>query len=153
MSNTKQKKSIKSKPTLDFNDELFSSDITKISKELKKELQDQNLAWRFIDYKKYMDLGGYHPRGWKAYKQKRGNSDILDTEAARYGANPDGFMRRGTLVLAVRSQELNTEHKAYLKNRASRYAVSVEKQQKNELRQRAKEARLDTRIVDGYEDK
>ena len=147
------RKPIKQRPKASFEDAEFSSDITKISDELKAELKEQNYAYRWVDYLKMKTMDGYHPRGWQLYRRPKEKSDIIDNSEARLGSNPDRLIRRGTLVLAVRSEELNLKHKVYLRNRASRYAANAKAQRKEDLIRTAKQHNLDTTIVDGYEDK
>jgi len=151
---TKQgKKPLASKPkptsTLVNHDEIFGNPLT-ISPELQKELDSQGLVPRFIDYKQIKDMDGYHTKGWKVYRKKK--SDIIDSQEFKLGSAPDGIIRRGSLVLAVKTKEEASKHRRYLDERASLQRSSFQKDAANKFKQDLKNARLDSQVIEGYED-
>jgi hypothetical protein len=133
-------------PFLNPND--IFGDATSLSPELKKELEDQGLVPRWVSYKQMKAMDGYHAKGWRVYKRK--NDDIIDNQEFRLGGSPDGYVRRGDMVLAVKTVEDWKRHKDYLAAKAERYSKSVRKQQVDDLRKLAKE--LNTTVVEGYDD-
>jgi hypothetical protein len=70
---------------------------------LKKELEDQDLEYRFVDFKQAKALGGASRAGWRVYKRKSPDPRIQGIESL---ADPDGLVRKGTLVLAVKHKQL-----------------------------------------------
>lgn len=129
----------------------FDDDITKIEPAILKEIKEKGLVPRWVDYLRMKDMDGYHPKGWTLYKRTPGGT--MSSQEAQNGRNPDGLVRRGTLVLAVRSVEFNEKHKAYLKDRASQYVVKSRRQQAADLQRKARQHNIDTRVTEGYEDK
>lgn len=138
----------KVKGASDYND-IFGNPLT-ISPELKKEIKDQGLAHRFIDYKRYKEMDGYHSRGWKVYKRK--NTSSKNSDEFTHGSNPDGYVRRGTVILAVRPVEINEKHKQVLKNKAELYSRKKRRKNAKDLRQMADEGGLDTMVSEDYGD-
>jgi len=127
-------------------DDIFGNPL-KISDELVKELAEKNLVGRFGDYKKLSEFGGYHPKGWVIYRRTPGDLK----QASDFNATPDGIIRRGSCVLMVKSVEDNKKHRDYLDDKAANYGRAHKKQAADKMRQQAKQARMDTQIVDDYE--
>jgi hypothetical protein len=119
---------------------------------LKKSLRTQNLGYRFIDAKRYYENGGYHPKGWAAYRVKTSPSATMDTQSFGLGRDPEGVFRRGTTILAVKPMEQVEEHRRILRERSNRASKGVNKQKADELRQMARDADLDAHIQEGYEE-
>jgi hypothetical protein len=115
-----------------------------------KALKAKGLAYRFVSAAKLQQNAGYHERGWTPIKRK----DIegygtLDT----FGADPEGYVRRGDLVLAVRPQALNDKHKAYIAQEANRGNHS-QKSQAKELREFVKNSGAEgITVIEGYDEK
>jgi hypothetical protein len=70
--------------------------------ELKAELDAQGLVGRWLSAKKVYDNQGYHPKGWRVYKRK--NAGLTSNEFST-GKDPDGVVRRGDLILGVKTVE------------------------------------------------
>lgn len=66
---------------------------------LKKELEEQGLEWRFIDFKQARLNGGRSRSGWIIYKRQSVDPRLQGIESL---ADPDGLVRQGSLVLAVK---------------------------------------------------
>lgn len=141
--------SAKPNPAVPKYGDLFG-DATTLSEELKKELEEQGLVGRWVDYKRLKEMDGYHTKGWILFRRKK--SDIIDSQEFRFGQNPDGIVRRGSMVLAAKTKEEVEKHKAFLKDKAERYGKHFKKRQAAELRQLAKDGGLDTQVVEGYDD-
>jgi len=141
------KKPLSSKKSPSLSTPSFFKDKLTISDELKAEIAAQGKEYRFISYKKYIDDGNLHSKGWVVYKPK--TTPAQDSFA--FGVNPDGIIRRGDAVLAVRDKERCEEHRAYNRERAERMR-GFKKAKAQELRSMAREARLDANVIEGYEE-
>lgn len=113
-----------------------------ISEELKKEITSKGLEYRWISYRHYVENGNFHKHSWAVYKPEKKDSD----QGFYLGNNPDGIIRRGDCILAVRPKELCEQHREDLADRANRQKYGHKKAMANELRQMAKDGRLDTKI-------
>jgi len=97
---------------------------------LIEEIESQGLEYRWVDANKMYLNQGYHPNGWGAYKRKVGTTDF------KYGNDPDGVIRRGSMILAVRSKDLCQEHRDYLQEKAD---TLVGRDRKAAMRRHARE--------------
>lgn len=130
-------------------DDIFGNAMT-LPPELKAELDEQGLEPRFVDFKKLKEMDGFHEKGWTVYKKE--DSDIIGNNEFRFGSTPDGVVRRGSMVLAVKPKASAEKHRAYLRQKAQRYSKSFVKRTTDELRQIARDGNVDARIYEGYED-
>jgi hypothetical protein len=151
MANEKKGATPKSKKTesTDFTHADNDFNLLKIDPELAKELDEKGLAHRWINAKEYEASYGYHKTGWRAYRRpKAEGSGSLDFE---YGTDPEGYVRRRDLVLAVKSKEAHGKHKAQLeeKNRVYR---NIAKSQKKQLQDYARNSGVSTEITDSYDE-
>lgn len=67
---------------------------------LKKELADAGLEYRFVDFKQARMNGGRSRAGWRVYKRVSEDPRIQGISGM---SDPDGLVRQGTLVLAVKT--------------------------------------------------
>lgn len=151
MSTLKQgKKPLSTKPSQSVltDDDVFGNALT-ISSELKAELEDQGLSWRFIDSKRLYEMNGYNDKGWEPYKRR--NATIQDKQDFRFGKDPEGVVRRGSLILAVKSKEKAELHRNYLRQKAERYS-HFNRKKADELRAFARENRVESAIHEGFEE-
>lgn len=118
-----------------------------IDPELAATLKAKGLAWRFISYPQLQKMGGTHARGWKPYKPDSGK---IDNHTFQVGADPEGFIRRGELILAVRPIELNEKHKQYLAQEAAR-TKGFQASKVEELREMVRDV-PGMEVHEGYED-
>lgn len=114
---------------------------------LKKELAEQGLVGRWVNAKTLYANQGYHPKNWVPYKKK--SSDTIDTKDFLNGSDPSGIVRRGDCILAVKKTEDVQKHRTYLRQRADRYS-RYNKEKAEELRNLARENRVDMNIDEGY---
>jgi len=140
---------VKKTTTIIDPDDIFSNALS-LTPQLIAELAEQGLVGRYIDYKRVKAMDGVHPKGWRVYKRK--NSDIIDNHEFQFGTGPDGLVRRGSCVLAVKSEEAVAKHRLHLQQKAERRKVSYNKQAAEELRRVAKNARIDANIIEGYDE-
>lgn len=114
---------------------------------LKKELAEQNLEYRFIDFKQAKLNGAQSRSGWRIYKRKSADPRIQGIESL---ADPDGLVRKGTLVLAVKHKVLAEKQRERVKQRRdllSRYNKSVT----DEVSQKARRLGGSSHAIAGYE--
>ncbi len=122
-----------------------------LPKELKEYLTSQGLDWRFLNAREYRENGNIHQAHWRAFKVP---ADKVGAEGF-YGANAEGLVQRGDLILGVRTKAISAAHKEHInkRNQALYRQGSVEGQAKK-LREVVKESSLasETRVTEGYED-
>jgi hypothetical protein len=134
-------------------DDIFGNPIA-VEPEMAKAIESNGYTYRWVNATKLASAGGYHHRGWKALptsELKKWGYGKMDSFSFTFGQDPDGFVRRGDLVLAVRPKEKTDIHRAYLKQEADR-ASNVQKKQADELKQMFKDAGVDGKVHEGYED-
>lgn len=144
--NGKKPLSKKAPPTPTNLEDIFGNTLG-IDPAVAKEIEAKGLVYRFISAPQLQKMGGYHPRGWKPYKQDRGTMDV---HSLQFGSDPDGFIRRGELILAVRPKDLNEKHKAVLKQKAAR-GRETQTTHANELKEMIRGS-VGMQVHEGYED-
>lgn len=130
-----------SAPVYDDVDE-FDIDLT-----LKKELAEQGLEYRFIDFKQAKLNGGRSRAGWIVYKRTTQDPRLQGIAAL---ADPDGLVRQGSMVLAVKpiAYAQRQRDRRDAQNRTlKRYTESVT----NELGTQAREQLGGSKILAGYD--
>ena len=116
--------------------------------DLKKEIGSKGLEYRWINYKKYVENGNYHEWGWAVYKREK----AADTASFLLGNTPDGIIRRGDSVLAVRAKDICEKHRAHIRNKTEILSNrNFARQKASELRQMARESNMDITVHEGYE--
>lgn len=128
--------------------EEFYNNRLSLSAELKSELTDQGLDWRFINIANFRKSGNRHGSLWRPYNVK--SRSPID---AFKGIDPEGVLTRGDLVLAVRPKHVS---QAYQKRLAKRNAANAgyNKAQAEEMRRMARSEGMGdaVKIHEGYED-
>jgi len=125
----------------DFND-FFAVDPA-----LKQEIASKGLVCRWINAVKLKANYGYDSRQWTPYKRESQPS-VTSTFS-----DPEGFIRRGDLILAVQPKQLATARKAQVD--ARNLAQSSAKQQKahaDELKRQMRENGIKADISEGYDE-
>jgi hypothetical protein len=139
----------RSKPTPVNMDDIFGNALG-LDPELVASIKAKGLSHRFINARKLIDMGGYHPKGWRPYKPSAEERAKLEAQSLLFGSDPDGYIRRGDCILAVRTSELNDKHKAYLKQEAAR-TQNTAKNAASQIRDFIKSNGLDMRVQEGAE--
>lgn len=111
---------------------------------VKKDCEDKGQEYRWVDAKQMTENGNLHKNHWQIYRR---DTAKVGPEGNAFGLPPDGTVRRGTVVLAVRPIEIGDGHRAYLKQRADRLNSSVKKQGA-ELKEMARNAGIGDRVID-----
>lgn len=130
-------------------DDVFGNALG-IPPEVAKEIESQGKVHRFINAKRLGDMGGYHPQGWVPYRASDTARGNMDGQALLFGNDPNGYIRRGDCILAVRPKELNEKHKAYLKRESVRTS-NVAKTAAASVREYIRANGLDMRVQEGAE--
>ncbi len=134
----------------DFSHEDLDFNRLKLDPGIQKFLRDQGLVWRFINYKKYTTEGNFHAAGWRPAK--------IPAELAagavdfNFGRDPEGYLRRGDLVLATRSVGLNNAHKAKLRQRTAAQSGELHRKTADEIKQTFKESGYKGKVYEGFEE-
>jgi hypothetical protein len=100
----------------------FDFDFFKLPADIQKELDDKGLVGRFVSVKLLEEYNGQHPKGWRVYKRDKVENSAY---TAIFGKDHDGYVRRRSLILAVKSKDEVDAHKMYLNKLAD--DVNLEK--------------------------
>jgi len=114
---------------------------------LKKELEDKNLEYRFIDFKKAQMNGGRSRAGWMVYRRESEDPRLQGIKAL---ADPDGLVRNGSMVLAVKTKQA-AERQRSKRDALNRSLKDYNKHVAQELDSEARKLGGNTRIIAGYD--
>jgi hypothetical protein len=128
-------------------DDIFGNTLA-VSPEIARAIASKGNEYRWISFTKYTQMGNSHERAWRPVK--RSECGMIDPTSLQNGSDVDGYIRRGDLVLAVRPKELGDKHRSILKADANR-AKNVQKNHADELRQFVRQAGINAKISEGYE--
>jgi hypothetical protein len=131
-------------------DDVFSSALS-LDPEISRELEDKGLVPRFVDAKKLSEMGGYNDKGWQVYRRDKKPSDTINPSDFKFGNDPSGIIRRGSLVLAVKTKANADKHRKFLDQRALQQEQS-NKRRGEELKAFARNSGIDAVIHEGYEE-
>lgn len=118
-----------------------------IDSTLKAELAEQDLEYRFIDFKQAKLNGGRSRAGWMIYRRTSEDPRLQGLSAL---ADPDGLVRQGTLVLAVKTKKAAEKQRARRDQQNTslkKYTDSVTR----ELDGEAKKLGGSSRVIAGYD--
>lgn len=122
-------------------------DETDIDLALKKELADKNLEYRFIDFKQAKLNGGRSRAGWMIYRRESEDPRLQGIAAL---ADPDGLVRQGSLVLAVKTAA-SAERQRFKRDSQNKTLKKYNEQVTNELEGAARKLGGSSRAIAGYE--
>ena len=123
-----------------------------IPEDVQADLDAKGLVPHWLNSKVVYANQGYHPKGWKVYKKDpKMLSDTMGL-SFKFGNDPDGIIRRGDLILGVKTKEEAQKHKNYLDARAKRgYQANADKAQ--EMRTLLGQSGLkNAKVLEGYDD-
>lgn len=146
------KKPLSSKPKMQdlAYDDMFGNNLA-LDPELQKELDEKGLVPRWVDAKRLFEMNGFNDKGWRTYRRENRSSDTINTLDFKFGNDPTGIIRRGSLILAVKSKEQADKHRMFLNERTDKQA-QINTKSAEQLRAFAKSNGLDAKIYEGYED-
>lgn len=144
----------KSKPA-PFGDDEFGNPLS-LDRAIIEAIEAKGLAYRFINSPQTMAMGGYHRWGWRpiTLKELKGDQGAnLNSNSLYFGNDPDGYVRRGDCVLAVRPKEVHEKHQQHLRTKAAEQTLSAsDRASAEQLRRAAKAAGVVTTVEDGLGD-
>lgn len=112
-----------------------------IEDSIKKHLDVEGLGYKFINDTTLRRNYGFNKEGWKPHKFP---------ETIR-GTDPEGYLRRGDLVLASQPIGDVDMKRAIIKKRTEAYK-HFNKEKANELRQLSRDGGLDMEVHEGYDE-
>jgi hypothetical protein len=137
----------KQTPKVEFNPaDLYKSRLD-MDPALAKELKEAGLVGRWINAKEFQKNYGFHHSGWTPYKKKAAPNAKVDS---LFGGDPEGYVRRGDLVLAVKTTEEQEKHRMGLAYKAS-LNTGLNKKQAQQIAEAARNAGVKSKVVDGYD--
>lgn len=144
------KKPVSNKPKPSVGNKFFRNAL-ELDPRITSYLASKGLDYRFVNAKQMAEKG-FHNNYWEVYQPKK-HGMIEGIEEFYWGLSPDGIIKRGDAVLAVRPQEVSQEHKAILREKNDRLSIkSYNRRKAAELRQQAKDSNLEAEIHEGYEE-
>lgn len=119
-----------------------------ISEELKQEIKDQGLEFRFINASQFREKGNSHHNQWRPYNVKsKAPLELMK------GITPEGVLLRGDLVLAVRPKRLGDEYRRRLDDKRQVYK-GFNRAKADEMRALSREHKVDktSKVFEGYDE-
>lgn len=108
---SKPTKTKKAKPTVDFNLSTANDPFEfEVDKKILAEFKEKNLAHRWISRASLVQNRGDH-RGWVPYKTEVKKNTAAGSLDFQYGIDPEGYISKKDLVLAVRPNEVHQTSK------------------------------------------
>jgi hypothetical protein len=131
----------------DFNDQLA------IDPALKKEIETKGLVCRWINGIKYKANFGYDARRWQPYKRELSGKTGAAENNFGY-ADPEGFVRRGDMILAVRPAAIHNAYKERIASKNKVLSASQQKEAADQLRQHARDHGMGgaLKVHEGYDE-
>jgi len=120
----------------------FFKNRLRVPTAILEELERKGMDHRWINYSDYIKNGYFHKSHWEPYKPA-GNVDDK-----QFGKDVNGYIRRGDLILGIRSKEVTAAHKEFLANKNriyKNYAKTAANKLRSDLRGKGK-------VYEGYDD-
>lgn len=117
-----------------------------IPEDVQKDIEERGYIARWINAPKTAAQGGYNARGWEVYHRPKGVNDSIS-----FGNNPDGVVRRGDCVLAVKSKEQHKMHKEYLEFEAEK-KVRAKDRYAEDFKRAVRGHGLASKVYEGVDD-
>lgn len=125
-------------------DSVEDNDIDSI---LKDELKEKGLEYRFIDFKQAKLNGGRSRNGWIVYKRDSPDPGVQGISAL---ADPDGLVRQGSMVLAVKTKANAEKQRSRIKN-SNQISTKYNEHITNEVESDARRLGGSSRAISGYD--
>lgn len=139
----------KRSPGLINPDEIFNSGLS-IPPEVEAHAEKEGWELRYVDAAEMYKNNGQHKRGWMPYiKPKEMQTGQV---GFKFGNDPDGLVRRTSLILAYRPKAQGDKHRAYLRQRTDQLAGSFQAEEAKQLRSDARKSGLDVEVLDGFDE-
>lgn len=143
----KGRKPLSSKSGVNINpDDVFTSRL-KLPADAEAEAKEKGWELRWVDAQQMFLNGGQHKNGWMPYRR---SSAVKDDFGFKLGNDPEGIIRRQSLLLAWRPIEQGDKHRAFLKARRERMSASFLKEEARQLRQAAQGSSIG--VIEGFDE-
>lgn len=140
------KKEFTKKDPVEFNPNEMYQSILELPPGIQEEIESKGLVARWINLTEYKRQYGFHRSGWAPYKPET----ALPATNSLAG-DAEGYIKRGDLILAVKTNEQQNLHKRRLKHKADLYkGYNAEKAK--EIRDLMRNVGIKTKVVEGYEE-
>lgn len=127
----------------------IEQDYFYIPPQLLKEIESKNMVCRWINAKKLQENYGFDRRQWTPYKKE--GAEL--TKNAFGGTDSEGYIRRGDLILAVRSKAVHERNSSQIASKNKNLNKITNKKAAEELRQSFREAGVSgVKVTEGYDD-
>lgn len=125
----------KTEPKIGDLGDLYQSAF-EIPDEVMNEIKKEGLAYRWINATEFKKSFGFHKNRWMPFKSKH----MASLSGSLFGGDPEGYVRRGDLILAVKPKELQDRHRAHIQAKNEAQAPGLITQKRNEtMRELARE--------------
>jgi hypothetical protein len=138
---------LKGKTKFTATEYLDLEDDNDIDPVLKEELAKKELEYRFIDFKQAKLNGGRSRAGWMVYRRESEDPRLSGLQSL---ADPDGLVRSGSMVLAVKTKAGAERQRSKIRQQ-TRSMNEYNKATAEELDQKARALGGSSRIVAGYD--
>ncbi len=139
------------KPSVDLNPDSVFTNRLMIPKGIQDKADANGWELRWVDAKEMHANGGQHKNGWIPYIQPKEDA-AKDTFGFKFGNDPDGVVRRTSVILAYRPVEQGDKHRAFLKARADKQSGSFNKTEAEKFRRQAKQDNISVEILEGFDE-
>lgn len=129
------------------NEDIFDSAFA-VPPQVMKEIKEKGYACRWINGTTLQKGFGFNKNRWVPFKSEFVKSSI----GSLFGGDPEGYVRRGDLVLAVKPKELQDKHKAFNAQKIALSKGDAVKKRKEEMRAIAEEHNVKSKIESEYEE-
>jgi len=142
------KKPISQKPQIDMTPDEFFGNTLAVPADVKGILAEKGLEARWLNAVKLSRNSGLTQYGWNVYKRSEEDRAKMGSLDFNLGTAPDGTIRRGDLVLAVRPLNYGEYHRHTLRQKALRAKASFDGEAAEALRMVSKGQ---SKVISGYD--
>src|SRR5687768_12309087 len=114
---------------------------------LKKELEEQGLEYRFIDFKKAKLNGGMSRAGWRIYARKTEDPRLQGISVLK---DADNLVRNGSMVLAVKTKQ-GAARQRMRRDAQNRALTHYNKTVAEDLKKDVRKLGGNSKVIQGYE--
>lgn len=139
------------KKSVDLNPDTVFTNRLMIPEGIQATAEKNGWELRWVDAKELYTNGGQHKNGWIPYIQPKDEA-AKDNYGFKFGNDPDGVVRRTSVILAYRPVDQGEKHRNYLKLRATKLAGSYNKDAANEFRKQAKQENINVEVIEGFDE-
>lgn len=127
----------------------FGGQTDDVAPGVKKMAEENEWALRWLNSRNLKYFGGQTSNYWKPLKIKKADYAKMGLEGS-LATDPEGYIRRGDLVLGFRPKEIHKEHREYLDHLNRSQAAAVETYGVEDMKQAAEPHGIN--VVSGYEE-